>query len=81
MGLPLQFWSEGVFKIIGDDLGTFLDYEELFIETGKMAFTWIMVHLDTREGLVESLLLWWQGYSRMQKLTMRGFLFIAEVAM
>lgn len=71
-GLPLQFWSKDVFKSIGDDLGTFLYYENSFSERGKTVFVRILVHPDTRKGLFESLLLQWRGYSRLQKLDYKG---------
>lgn len=37
-----------------------------------MAYACILVHLDTREGLVESLKLQWQGIIRLQKLDYEG---------
>lgn len=38
-----------------DDLGIYLDHNKSFFEMGKMVFTRILVHLDTKEDLVESL--------------------------
>lgn len=51
--LLLHFWSEDVFKRIGNALGTFLDYDKSYIIVGNMAMARILVHLDTREGLEE----------------------------
>lgn len=63
-GLPLQFWSEDVLGGIGDDLGVYLDHDKSYIESGNVAIAKILVHLDTKEGLVESLCLQYCGYIR-----------------
>ena len=55
MGLPLHFWSEDVFRTIGDDLGIYLDHEISYTESTNMAIARILIHQDTRDGLVESL--------------------------
>lgn len=53
-GLPLQIWSEEIFRCIGDDISVYLDHDSSYIDTRCLAITRILVHLDTREGLVES---------------------------
>jgi len=45
---------EEIFRCIGDNLGIYLDHDIFYIESGCLAITRILVHLDTREGLVES---------------------------
>lgn len=55
--LPLQFWAEEIFKVIGDDLGVYLDHDRTYQDMGCLALARILVHLDRREGLVESYLL------------------------
>lgn len=52
-GLPLQFWFEDIFQVIGDDLGTSPDHDRSYMDSGVLAMAQILVHLDTREGLVE----------------------------
>lgn len=53
-GLPLQFWVEDIFQCISDDMGVYLDHDHSYQDTSYMALVRILVHLDTREGLVES---------------------------
>lgn len=53
--LSLQFWTEDVFRCVDNDLWVFSDYEKSFLEFGNMVYAHILVHLDTREGLVETL--------------------------
>lgn len=70
--LPLQFWTEDVLKCIGNYLGVILAYDKSFFESGKMDFAHILVHIDTKEGLVEILKLQWRGINRLQKLEYKG---------
>lgn len=56
-------------------MGVFIDYDKSFVESSKMAFARILVHLDTREKLVASLKLQWQGITRLQKLDYEGVSF------
>lgn len=65
LGLPLQFWTKDVFKCVGNYIGIILDFEKYFQESGKRAYAHILVHLGTREELVESLRLQWQGIIRL----------------
>lgn len=55
--LPLQFQAEEIFKVIGDDLGVYLDHDRTYQDIVCLALARILVHLDTIEGLVESYLL------------------------
>lgn len=55
-GLPLHFWSEDVFKHIGNALGTYLDYDK-----SNMAMARILVDLDKHKGLVENLQIQWRN--------------------
>lgn len=73
--LPLQLWAEDVFRCVGNDLGVFLDYETSFQELGKMAYARILVHLDTREGLVEIQRMQQRDNICLQKLDYEGFPF------
>eukprot|EP01018_Ginkgo_biloba_P039380 Gb_12932 [translate_table: standard] len=54
-GLPLEFWSLEVFKAIGNVLGHFVEADMSFITSGLMVTTHILVQMDLREGLAESL--------------------------
>lgn len=55
-GLPLHFWSEDVFKHIGNALGTYLDYDK-----SNMAMARILVDLDKHKGWVENLQIQWRN--------------------
>lgn len=52
--LSLQFWVEEIFEVIEDDLRVYLDHYRAYQDTVCIALAHILVHLDTREGLVES---------------------------
>ena len=54
-GLPLHLWNEQIFKDIGNLMGPYLDHDRSFIDSKKMAFARILVHLDTREVLEEAI--------------------------
>lgn len=47
-GLPLQYWSEDIFRRIGNAMGTYLDYDKSFLQTGLMAYARLLINLDTR---------------------------------
>eukprot|EP01018_Ginkgo_biloba_P032904 Gb_28853 [translate_table: standard] len=53
--LPLEFWSLEVFKAIGNVLGHFVEVDMFFITSGLVVITRILVRMDLREGLAESL--------------------------
>lgn len=55
-GLPLQLWSEDIFRHIGNALGTYLENEKSYLTTRKMTYAKVLVHLDTTDGLRSSLL-------------------------
>jgi len=71
-GFPMHLWTEYIFQRKGDDLGKFLDYDKSFIEIGNMSCARVLVFLDTREGLVENLILQYKGYTHNQKLDYEG---------
>lgn len=35
-GLPLQLWKKDIFRLIGDDLSMYLDYDRSYLETRRM---------------------------------------------
>lgn len=49
--MPLEFWSDDIFKIIGDKLGSFVDADRSYEVSGRMTVAIIMVNLDSSEGL------------------------------
>lgn len=70
--LPLYFWSEDVFRCISDDLGIYLDQDKSFIEIRNVTIARILVHLDTRDGLVDNMWLQYHGYVRWKILDYKG---------
>lgn len=71
-GLPLQYWSEDIFRRIGNSLGTFMEYDKSYQTTGMMAYARILVHLDTRGGLQENITIQWRASSCKQLLDYEG---------
>ena len=59
LALPLHFWDMYHFKRIGDILGTFLEADLSFVETKVMKVERILVNINLREGLEESINLDW----------------------
>lgn len=57
LGFPLHLWSEDIFQCIGDNLWHFLDYEIGYLKTVHRAYSRIMIHMETKEGLVSSMAL------------------------
>ena len=57
--LPLHFWDMYHFRRIGDILGTFLEADLSFLETKVKKVARILVNLNIREGLAESIILEW----------------------
>ena len=57
--LPLHFWDLYHFRRIGDILGTFLEADLSFLETKEKKVARILVNLNIREGLAESIILEW----------------------
>ena len=68
----MQYWTEEAFVKIGNALGTYLDHDRTYKETNKRIMARILVHLDTREGLLENMTLRWGNFSRMQILDYEG---------
>lgn len=52
-GLPVHFWTEQIFKQIGDAMGKFLTYDDSFISSRTMAYARILVYMDLTYGLPE----------------------------
>ena len=71
-GLHMHLWKEEIFRNIGNILGTYLDHDRSFTITGKMAFDCILVHLDIREGLEESLKIHWRNTTWVQLMDYEG---------
>lgn len=71
-GLPLEFWSDDIFKIIGDKLGSFVDADRSYEVSGRMTVARIMVNLDSSEGLSAELNLVYGDYSYIQILDYEG---------
>lgn len=71
-GLPLQYWCEEAFIRIGNALGTYLDHDRTLVESSDRTVARILVHLDTREGLVGKITLLWGNYTRVQILDYEG---------
>ena len=57
--LPLHFWDIYHFRRIGDILGQFLEADLSFLETKVKRVARILVNLNIREGLAESIILEW----------------------
>lgn len=72
LGLPLHFWSEDIFRRIGNALSTYLEHDNSYLSSGNMSLAEILVHLDTREGLEEHITLHWKHYSHTQILDYEG---------
>lgn len=71
-GLPMQFWTTQVFKRIGDALGTYLEHDKSYEQTGIMTMARILVHLDTRPGLEEKITLHHRHFSCKKLLDYEG---------
>ena len=55
--LPFEFWSVDFFKILGNTIGTFLEADVSFLETGICCLGKILVLLDIRNGLAEDIVI------------------------
>lgn len=38
LGVPMQLWTEGVFCLIGDSLGQYMEYDKSYLETNIMSY-------------------------------------------
>jgi hypothetical protein len=75
LGLPLEFWTELTFKELGYVMGTFMDVDMYFRESGQISMAIILVSLDVREGLEEELVLIKEDVCFHQTLDYEGILF------
>ena len=55
--LPFKFWSVEFFRMLGNTLGTFLEADVSFLETGICCLGKILVLLDLRNGLAEDIVI------------------------
>ena len=53
--LPFEFWSVDFFKMIGNALGTFVEVDLSFLETGICCLGKVLVLLDMCNGLAEDI--------------------------
>lgn len=70
--LPLQYWSEDIFKRIGNALDTYMGYDKSFHQTGMMAYARILINMDTRGGLYEHITIQWRDSARRQIIDYEG---------
>lgn len=70
--LPLQYWSEDIFKRIGNALDTYMGYDKSFHQTGMMAYARILINMDTRGGLYEHITIQWRDSARKQIIDYEG---------
>lgn len=70
--LPLQYWSEDIFRRIGNAIGGFMDYDKSYLHTGMMAYARLLINLDTRGGLQEYVTIQWMDSSRRQIIDYEG---------
>ena len=57
LNLRFEFWSAEFFKLIGNTLGTFLEADLSFLDTGVCCLGKVLVLLDLRNGLAEDILI------------------------
>lgn len=74
-GLPLQYWSEDIFRQIGNAIGTYMEYKKSYLHTGMMAYARILINLNTRGGLQEFITIQWRDTSRKQIIDYEGILY------
>jgi hypothetical protein len=74
-GLSIQFWNEGAFAAIGNELGHFLFVEDSVLKGADRRMGKILVELDIHNGLLEALDIEWRGNIYGQKLDYLGLLF------
>ena len=73
--LPFEFWSVEFFRMLGNTLGTFLEADVSFLETGICCLRKILVLLDMRNGLVEDIVIKKGEFVFTQPLDYVGFPF------
>ena len=55
--LPFEFWSAEFFNLIGNTLGTFLEADLSFLDSGICCLGKVLVLLDLKNGLAEDILI------------------------
>lgn len=58
-----QFWTEKLFRAIGNTLDLFLEADMSFLKTRDKSLARILVRLDPREGLIEEIYLKYKDLS------------------
>ena len=56
-GLPIQLWTPAFFKLLGNQLGEYVDADFSFKITREMVVACVLVLLDLREGLASEICL------------------------
>jgi hypothetical protein len=74
-GLPMQFWNSVRFAVIGNKLGSFIEADMSFEESGHMSVARILVRLDLRPGLLQELVIESSAGSFVQTLDYEGIPF------
>ena len=49
--IPFEFWSMEFFKLVGNSLGSFVEVDMSFLQSGVMCLGRVLVFLDLRKGL------------------------------
>ena len=55
--LPFEYWSLDFFKLIGNTLGTFLEVDLSFLESGVCCLGKVLVLIDLRNGLAADIVI------------------------
>jgi len=75
LGLPFHFWTEDIFKRIGNALGNYLTYDASFLTSGRMAYARILVHTNLSDSVLEHINIQWRNITRRQILDYEGIPF------
>lgn len=74
-GFHLEFWSDDIFRLIGDKLGSFVDADRSYEVSGRLTVARIMVNLDSSDDLSAELNMVYGDYSHIQILDYEGLHF------
>jgi hypothetical protein len=77
-GLPMQFWNSVKFAAIGNKLGSFIEADMSFEESGHMSVARILVRLDLQPSLLDELVIESSSGSFIQTLDYEGIPFICH---
>ena len=73
--LPFEFWSVDFFKLVGNTLGSHLETDLSFLDTGVCCLGRVLVLLDLRHGLAADLVIKWGDIEFCQPLDYLGLPF------